>query len=245
LRKTSNAFNSVRFGLEIGFLQRSINSGNLIYSDQIDPVRGLISGSANSKLPLVSNLGFNSSTGTIISFNVSKSKRVPIKKLYVGFAAHNLFRPSVNLISSNSDERIPRRYTSHLTAMFDNKWPVAFLIHGRYMWLESYKTNVKDLFINGVKNGGPRTNIHPTLGAGFRLASNPFTKNSHSILGAMGFTWGNGNQFMVSSDMNVGGFTNGSLSTWELSLIWNFDNACKKARGRRSSGTGYLGCADL
>jgi len=245
-RKSLNMLlNSIRFGLEIGFLQRSINSGNLIYSDQIDPVRGVISGSANSNLPLVSKLGFNSNTGTIISFNVSKSKKIPIKKLYLGVAAHNLFRPSVNLISNNSDERIPRRYTGHITAMFDKKWPVALLIHLRYMQLESYRTNVKDVFINGVKNVGARSNIHPTLGAGFRLASNPFTKNSHSIIGAMGFTWGNGNQFMVSSDMNVGGFSNGSFSTWEVSLIWNFDDACKKARGRRSSGTGYLGCADL
>jgi len=245
LSKLKSTLSSVRFGLEFGFLQRSVNNGNLIYSDQIDPVRGVVAPSANSNLPLVSKLSFNSTAGLIISWNLTKYRSTPFKKLYTGYAVHNLLMPSVNIISSNSDERLARRHTLHTTAMFDNKWPVALLLHGRYMWLESYKTNVTDIFVNGVKNGGARASIHPTLGVGLRIASTSFTKNSHAMLAAMGFTWGNGNQFMISGDMNAGGFSNGSVSTWELSLIFNFENGCKSNRSRGAKTKSFLGCADL
>lgn len=245
LSKLKSIFSSVRFGLEIGFVQRSVNNGNLIYSDQIDPVRGVVAPSANSNLPLVSKLSFNSSAGFIISWNLTKYRTTPFKRLYTGYAVHNLLMPSVNLISSNSDERLARKHTIHATAMFDNKWPVALLLHGRYMWLERNRTNVADLFINGVKYAGARANVHPTMGVGFRIASTSLNKNTHALIAAMGFTWGNGNQFMISADMNAGGFSNGSASTWEVSLIFNFDNGCKKSKSKGGKNNAFLGCADL
>jgi hypothetical protein len=114
------------------------------------------------------------------------------------------------------------------------------------MHLENLGTNVLDFFVNGVKqSNNRRQGASFTIGGGFRTSNSRLTKNTHSALAAFGFTWEENSQIMLSSDINVGGFSTGSFSTWELSLIWNFDNACKKGRGRRSSGTGYLGCADL
>ncbi len=243
--KLQNIVSSIRFGLEVGFLQRSVNDGNLIYSDQIDPIRGVVAASANSSLPLVSKLSFNSSVGGIISWNLNKYKTSAFKQLFTGYAIHNLNSPSVNLISSNSDERIAMKHTFHATAMFDNKWPVALLAHLRYMQLQGTKTNVLDIFVNGVKTSKNRSGVYPTLGGGLRMASSAITQNTHSILTAFGINWGSGNQLLLSGDMNVGGFSNASASTWELSLIFNFDNACRSSSSRSRKGGLLMGCPEF
>jgi type IX secretion system PorP/SprF family membrane protein len=236
---------SFRGSIETGFLNRSLTGSQLIYSDQIDPIRGVISSSSNSGIALLSVFTPNFNAGIIASYKNQK-KSSSFKRAYIGIAVHNLTSPQLNLISSNSDETIARRYTIHGTGLFVNRRSVAFVGNLRYMHLENLGTNVLDIFVNGVKqSNNRRQGASFTIGGGFRTSNSRLTKNTHSALAAFGFTWEENSQLMVSTDINVGGFSTGSLSTWELSLIWNFDDACKKARGRRSSVTGYLGCADL
>jgi type IX secretion system PorP/SprF family membrane protein len=236
---------SFRGSIEAGFLNRSLTGSQLIYSDQIDPIRGVVSSSINNGLPLQSVFTANFNAGIIASYKNPK-KTSSFKRVYIGIAAHNLNTPQLNLISSNSDEKLARRYTIHGTALFVNRRPFAFVGNFRYMHLEKLGTNVLDIFVNGVKqSNNRRQGASFTIGGGFRISNSRLTKNTHSALAAFGFTWEENSQIMLSSDINVGGFSTGSFSTWELSLIWNFDNACNKGRGRRSSGTGYLGCADL
>ncbi len=238
-------FLNLRLGIEGGFLNRSLNGNQLIYSDQIDPIRGVVSTSSNSGLPLLSVFTANFNAGAILSYKHNK-RSSPLKRLYFGISAHNLNTPQLNLISSNSDERLARRYTIHGTALFDNRWPVAMICNVRYMQLENLGTNVFDIFVNGVKQSqNRRQGASFTIGGGFRTANSSLRRNTHSALAAFGFTWEENSQILVSTDINVGGFSTGSFSTWEISLIWNFDNACNKGRGRRSSSGGYLGCADF
>jgi len=245
LSKIRNTLSGIRFGLELGFLQRSVDGNRLVYSDQIDPVQGVVRNSSNNNLPLANKFSFNSSVGTILSWNLSKFKSTPFKRLYTGYAIHNLLMPNVNLLSSNIDERLPRRHTVHATALFDEKWPVALLAHTRYMWLQNTGTNVFDIFINGVKQTSNKSGTHFSIGAGFRTANSSYTNNMHAVLTAIGFTWGDGSQAMIGADMNVGGFSNGAISTWECSLVFNFGKPCKSFKTRGKKGNSFLGCAEL
>jgi hypothetical protein len=204
-----------------------------------------VSNSSNNSLPLLSIFNANFNVGGILSIR-PKNRLFILKRAYFGFAAHNLTNPRLNLISSNSDEKLARRYTFHGTALIDKRWPVAMVCNIRYMHLEKLGTNVLDIFVNGVKqSNNRRQGASFTIGGGFRTSNSRLTKNTHSALAAFGFTWEENSQIMLSSDINVGGFSTGSFSTWELSLIWNFDNKCQKGKSRKSGKTGYLGCADL
>jgi type IX secretion system PorP/SprF family membrane protein len=93
----------IRAGFEATFIQRSIDFNSLLWSDQIDPIRGFIFNTNEQfKTERVSSPNFASG---IIGYS---------QRFYVGFAVHNIIEPKMSFYDSDeANTRIPRRYTFH------------------------------------------------------------------------------------------------------------------------------------
>jgi len=93
-------------GIRVGYLQRNIDFSKLIFSDQLDPVNGLIY-TSQAELPPGDFTGaFNANTGLDLRFFTSKKQRSFIN---IGFSANNITRPKFSLLYLESC--LPIRYS--------------------------------------------------------------------------------------------------------------------------------------
>ena len=94
----------IRSGIQPGVAQRSFNSSNLIFEDQLDPRDGVIKSTQerlNNEIIYYPDL----STGVTIMSD----------KAYFGFAVHHLNRPSISYNSYNDQKKelLNHKYTLH------------------------------------------------------------------------------------------------------------------------------------
>ncbi len=105
----------IRIGTQLSMMQRRIDDDWLIYSNQLNPVYGLISDP--SMLNLSSKLYPNLNTGVMINMGNKKFT------FSTGFSISNVLEPNQALRDAPAADRLPRRYTGHLGAtreIFDN-----------------------------------------------------------------------------------------------------------------------------
>jgi type IX secretion system PorP/SprF family membrane protein len=98
------------FGVRTGYLQRSIDFNKLIFSDQLDPVNGVIF-STQAELPPSDVIHlFNANAGLDFRYFLTKSRRSYIN---LGLSCNNITRPRFSLMYL--DSRLPARYTAYGT----------------------------------------------------------------------------------------------------------------------------------
>ncbi len=96
-----NRFISVTGGFQASYNQRSINQGNMIFADMIDPLHGIIY-NTQEVLPDLDKKFFDVSAG-FLAFS---------KQYYLGFSVHHITEPGESNLS-RSDDILPRKYTLH------------------------------------------------------------------------------------------------------------------------------------
>ena len=97
---------TINYGIQTTFIQKSVDRGNLTFSDMIHPRRGFVF-STNDVISASPVNKFDFSAG-IIGYS---------DKFYLGFAAHHLSEPTLTFLQSASptasNEILYRRYTVH------------------------------------------------------------------------------------------------------------------------------------
>lgn len=100
----------LRIGAQLSYMQKRLESQELIYSFQLDPVVGLL-GDA-SQLDLRSNLYSNMNAGIMIRGLFGKNKRS--ETLFtLGFSLSNINEPGISLHQTANKVTLPRRITYH------------------------------------------------------------------------------------------------------------------------------------
>lgn len=104
---------SLRAGFQLSVGQRRLESTELIYSYQLDPIEGLIGD--YSGLALQSNLYTNLNAGLMYRSHIQIDKYRKLL-LTVGGAVSNILEPNISLIDDVTPSPLPRRYTFHASA---------------------------------------------------------------------------------------------------------------------------------
>jgi len=95
---------SVRFGVQAGYFQRSLDWSKLTFGDMIDPRRGFVY--QTNDVPRGGTVGNVDFGAGILGFS---------EQFYFGFAAHHLTQPNESVIVGNSP--IPMKFTGHAGAV--------------------------------------------------------------------------------------------------------------------------------
>jgi type IX secretion system PorP/SprF family membrane protein len=95
---------SVRFGVQAGYFQRSLDWSKLTFGDMIDPRRGFVY--QTNDVPRGGTVGNVDFAAGILGFS---------EQFYFGFAAHHLTQPNESVIVGNSP--IPMKFTGHAGAV--------------------------------------------------------------------------------------------------------------------------------
>ena len=94
---------SIRTGFQASYIQQSINTNNMVFSDMIDEMYGTVK---------QTNENLNTLNNQISIFDLSVGAIGFSKNYYVGFAVHHLTKPPQSLRDAN-DSYLPRKYTLH------------------------------------------------------------------------------------------------------------------------------------
>lgn len=204
-----------RGGLQAGFNQNSLNTENLIFSDNLDPNYGNHGTSAE-----LSNLA--DPNFTFIDF--STGILVYSKKFFYGFAVHHLAEPQQSYYSGQEDvAKLPRKYTAH----FGARLPVYLYGHQRKKLDISPQLIVQSQGnFQQLNYGIFATKRGLTFGTWFRQN---FGIRYDAVIFLVGFMKNNW-QFMYSYDFTVSGLRGESGGTSEISLSFILKQIDKKQR---------------
>lgn len=103
---------NIHVGMRGGFVQRSVDWSKLVFSDQLDPVYGIVRGTgAEQVMDQVIYPDFDAGIAWRHEFDHPIFKNTPIRML-LGAAVSHLLRPDQSLY--NIETVVPRRWTGHL-----------------------------------------------------------------------------------------------------------------------------------
>lgn len=213
-------------GFEVSYHQQRLNWEELIFSDMIDRVSGVVDPSATVEQPPANNSldVADFSAGLLLGIR---------KKFFVGLASHHLTQPDLSYYSNNVESPLYRKYTLHAGGQF-------VLIKGGYR-----SSGDKMVIQPGVLmqmqqdarqvTGGFNVDYIPlTLGIWYRHNfSNP-----DGVIFLAGLRY-NRIKFGYAYDLTLSKLSDGSGGAHEVSLAFQF--ACNKKRNR----PGALECPEF
>ncbi len=204
---------SLHGGLQVGYKQNSLNTSELVFSDNLDQNYGNHGTSQELANLTDPNYGFiDFSTGFLIY-----SKRV-----FYGVAVHHLTEPHQSFYSGQDDgSKLPRKYTAH----FGARLPVYLHGHIRKKFDISPQLIVQQQGTFQQLNYGLfATKRGLTAGTWFRQN---FGLRYDAVIFLVGFMKKNW-QFMYSYDFTVSGLRGDSGGTSEISLSFLLKKIDKK-----------------
>lgn len=99
-------------GIQTSLVSRQIDWSALVFSDQIDPVLGVVRPSA-TPAPNQQNVFYpDFSAGGILRFNHNTKRKKLLATWTLGFAVHHLIQPNESIIRQRSI--LPRRFVGHM-----------------------------------------------------------------------------------------------------------------------------------
>lgn len=107
LRATKDIY--INAGFMASLINRSVKTGNIILPDQVDPLTGIISPSAET-ISGISKTVFDAGVGFLVSY----------RNYHAGFTINHLFRPYLNA-NNDPGSRLGRRYSVHGAAAFGSE----------------------------------------------------------------------------------------------------------------------------
>jgi len=260
---------NVHVGFKGGYIQQRINWDNLVFSDQIDPIHGVVRPTA-AEIGL-SNVGFADFSGGIAwrqdwflkHKRGIKNTKYPIRTI-VGFSMHHILRPIQSF--NNLSTTYPRKYTFHAGA----KIPVAVARRTTSGWKKKFYIvpNIKidwqgenDEALNLAKSRivsyGVYIQTPSPLYFGLMLQHQDLGfdfNNTDALIATLGYDIGEKNEVAytigTSYDFNVGGLSTTGGGVLELSLRVRFQGTqlfCqgKNNRNKRKSRDVILDCENF
>jgi type IX secretion system PorP/SprF family membrane protein len=172
------------FGVRTGYMQRSIDFNKLIFSDQLDPVNGVIY-TTQAELPPSDVVHvFNANAGIDFRYFITKSKRSFIN---LGFSCNNITRPRFSLMYL--DSRLPARYTAYGTLVITGK-PSGFFPHLiKPMFLVSRQGNLDGSDLSITMLGVQTSSDHVFGGVIYRSAEVYKLPRRDALFVNAGFYW--------------------------------------------------------
>jgi len=196
-----NEMITLKGGVQIGYVLKSIDFNKLQFADQINPGTGPFA--PTNEPPPTSNISFaNFGLGTIAY----------IKNAHLGFAVHNLFEPNQSFYG-NSDGNLPKRYTIHAAGRIQTfkqgKWVNYLTPYILYMKQQNFsQINLTTNYQMG----------RVLFGAGFRQTLGGFG-NSDAVIGVIGYKVARF-QFTYSYDKTVSSAAPAAKGSHEIGLIY-------------------------
>lgn len=202
-------------GIQAGYIQNSLNTGNLIFNDNLDPNYG--NHGISEELASLTDPNYD-----FIDF--SSGVLVYSDKLFGGVAVHHLAEPYQTYYGGQEENtRLPRKYTGH----FGARLPIYLYGHNRKKFdispqLILQKQGDFSQFNYGVfaTRGGLTAGTWFRQNFGIRYDAVIF------LVGFMKNTW----QIMYSYDFTVSGLRGESGGTSEISLSFLLKKIDKKQR---------------
>ncbi len=112
-RYSTKERSNLRFGIQTSLMQRKLDWGNFIYSDQLDPVAGLIG--PPQTLNLASGMYPVLNCGVIYKhYNYRRNRKVmQLPSVTLGVSLSNINSPNIALRDAAAEAFLPRRTTIH------------------------------------------------------------------------------------------------------------------------------------
>lgn len=110
-------------GIQTSIVSRRIDWSSLVFSDQIDPVLGVVKPTATPEPNQQSVFYPDFSAGGILRFNHNTKRKKLLATWTLGFAIHHLVQPNESIVRQRSI--LPRRYVGHLGVLIPVRYEVS------------------------------------------------------------------------------------------------------------------------
>jgi type IX secretion system PorP/SprF family membrane protein len=219
---------NVHIGFRSSMVQKSIDWSRLIFSDQIDPINGIVQPSG--AIPIRDNYLFPDFDFGLVyrqEFKHPIYKRTPIRSS-LGVSVHHIFRPIESLYQDLS--KLPRRYTIHGGVHIPFA-PNRSTVRGRndkFFIVPNFRMEFQDqnrLFSYGLYIQTPYAVYFGLFHQNQRLEP-VLPDDVKSMVATIGFDMNNSpsiqNSFGFSYDFNYGGFDNRGGGVFEFTYRIQF-----------------------
>jgi type IX secretion system PorP/SprF family membrane protein len=196
----------MRFGIQGGFFQKSLQWDKLRWGDMIIPQRGFVIPTNETRI-----------TANVIGANFSSGVLLYTDRFYLGFACHNITQPYQSFLTGPPEigTSIPRRYTLHggLVIPLDNKKEPESTFSPNILIMSQGKFNQANLGF--YLNRGP-------LVTGLWLRQT--TENTDALIALLGFRQGDF-KFGYSIDFTTSKLNSAGKTAHEFTASYAFFNS--------------------
>jgi type IX secretion system PorP/SprF family membrane protein len=213
------------FGVGAGIISRSIDPSKLIFSDQLDPVNGLIY-STNANVQGIEKASeANMNIGFGLRGVLSRKKQENLKYYNIGFAIHNVTQPNLSL--TNQEARLPLRYVGYIEVTVNlNKNAGNYAIYAKPVVMYSLQ--------NGITGKNFETFRIGALFGARKLYTGLYYKNesiydlseNESLIATLGMRFGSGVpvwNWFYSYDFTISGLATDTKGVHEIGLNFLFE----------------------
>jgi type IX secretion system PorP/SprF family membrane protein len=216
-------------GLKSGIINQYIDWNEFIFSDQLNPIYGVVSQSSNTG-NVIDNSIVNNWTAGLKYYNFDSEKI----EYSIGVIASNLFEPAIGFLNRSI---LPRRYTAHFIIKLRKKGNT----EEKSVRL-SIRADKQNSFITSIISAEYYFDKSFSLGGGKRLSffNDNALKNTTSISLFAGWQRKDNIKVIFSYETNIGGINLlGAGNSFELGINYLIPKSfCKK----RSS---YMDCPNV
>jgi type IX secretion system PorP/SprF family membrane protein len=212
------------FGLRTGFIQRKIDFSKLVFSDQLDPVNGVIYDTKAELPPSDGVLVFNANTGMNFRWFVNKRKRTFVN---IGISLNNVTSPHLSLLMFD-DTRLPIRYIGYASVLLPiNPNSGRFSMGFRPMFMHTRQGNFSRPSL-ALTMAGFQTSTDRIFGGAFyrsREIINVLKRDG--LFFNAGFFFSIGDMNLSTSygyEINISRLATNTGGSHEISLTMNYEN---------------------
>lgn len=222
---------SFSFGIQLGFIQQSVDWSKYVFSDQIT-YQGInkdinsVNGSINPNVGIIKP---DISAGLLFRKRILNNNSNQSFRFYIiGLSINHFNSPNIGLINNYVLPVSTNFHVGFLNQPFKEK--IGFSLNTRLIQQQSFKNTYFDINAEFSKKG--------LIGI-FALRSNTtnnFQLNTHFIGLGIGYeNVFNNNSYkgVLNYDLNISGVSGGSLGVWELSIFLSFDKGCYGSKSRK------------
>lgn len=210
-------------GMRAGMLQRKIDFTKLIFSDQLDPVNGLIFPTQAELPPNDATRVFNANTGFDFRWFTTKSHRTFIN---IGFSLNNVTSPLFSLLYMES--RLPMRFTGYASITLPVRpWSGSFDFVFKPMIYHTRQGRKIDNTSMRLTSIGLQTSSDHIFGGVFYRSAEVYNlPRRDALFSHLGINWSNRNTLFTFSygyEVNVSNLAPNTGGSHEVTFTATFD----------------------
>ena len=238
-RKEFGRYACLSVGIKFGLIFQKLDWSQFVFSDQLDPVQGIVRSSINSNIYSEFSNAYTLTSGVNYTFQDHKTNNHFLGNL--GITWNNLNEPNIGYLNKYE---LPQRFTFYGAFWYfknKNQLNSSWLVKSRFDIQKNYKTNVlllEHYFIDAL-----------SIGVGYRLAlfnSSGFNNTSSIILsaGLQPFSEHTQLKFLISYESNIGGINViGVGNTFEFGITFKPNKPlCGNRQSKNGKGVSTMTC---